>query len=114
MTENKNSSQSLLEQVYVVKEKLDLVSTSSFEDCCDTLSASESAKLQVSLAYTLASLYYVLSKSNGVGSEHGFGILEDIERIKGYVTRLMTKNDSQTPKLKLDRAAKRMISHQLS
>jgi hypothetical protein len=102
------SANNICSELDKIKERLDAVSPAALDECCGLLRPDEAAKLRVSLAYTLASLYHVLVNSSGSNPDAG----SEMQRIKSYVQRL--NKDSEARKLQLDRkAAKRMISHAL-
>jgi hypothetical protein len=107
----------LLLHIKETKAKLELFGDQSMNDCSSELSSHEAAKLRVSLAYTLASLYFIMKNVQGGGSTSDEGITMEINRIKGYVVKLnsVSKESTSSQSAKLDsRASKRMIEHHLS
>lgn len=91
------------------------------------LNNTESAKLQISLAYALASLYYIHNHANNGKNDENLSIVEEIKNIKSYVARLNGKeyiqnveSDGNTigrkrPSNSIDyKAAKRVITYQIS
>lgn len=105
--------QSILQQLATTKTLLDHMESHPLESCIDNLSHSESAKLQVSLAYTLASLYYVLMKATGKDITADRDISSEISRIKQYVVKLNTQANSRKTTLNVP-GTKRTIAHHLS
>ncbi|KAJ1415680.1 hypothetical protein B484DRAFT_454482 [Ochromonadaceae sp. CCMP2298] len=98
-------------QLDKIKERLDSISPAALDECCDMLRPDEAAKLRVSLAYTLLSLYSVGMNTSG-NAEAGSDIGNEMQRVKAAVVRL--NKAAEAPKLQLDKkAAKRMISHAL-
>lgn len=102
---------SISQQLVTTKELLDQTDSRSFEQVLEGLSAEEAAKLQVSLAYTLASLYYVLMKGAGKDTIGNRDISIEINRIKQYVVKLNGTDRKTTVNVA---ATKRTISHHLS
>jgi len=85
--------EALLQQVLATKAKLDVIREESLVACTDALSEREAAKLQVSLAYTLASLYFVLLRASGKDAANESDITQEIDRIKQYVMKLNSTKD---------------------
>lgn len=76
----------------------------------------ENAKLNVGLAYTLASLYYISLRLKGISTkEHP--IQKDINRIKlnaAEINKASSENESSLKKTTVNvEASKRVISHEL-
>ena len=92
--------------------QLEVLQQKNIIETSEELSAGEAAKLHISLAYTLASLYYTLINSSGNNMSEHNNIMDEMERIKQYVAKI-----SKMPAVKpsqIDRkAAKRMIDHHL-
>lgn len=88
------------------------------ETLTSQLSSVEIAKLKTSLAFSIASTYFVLL--NVIGKEPGkHPITDDINRIKAMVNQInKIEKDGVEPaqkKLKVDKdAANRIVSHHLS
>lgn len=78
----------LLKQILLTKAQLNKVKAESLSDCTEKLSDHEAAKLQVSLAYTLASLYFVLLRVSGKDAAHESDVSTELDRIKQYVVKL--------------------------
>lgn len=99
----------------------------SLSDVLGDLTALEGAKLQVAIAFTLASLFYVNANLKGKDlSAHP--IHEELSRIKSFVAQLnqreklmkageaKSEQDSEQPskRLRIDSgAAKRIVKHHL-
>jgi uncharacterized protein (DUF305 family) len=88
---------------------MDQIKKGSVVECTEALSSQEAAKLQVSLAYTLASLYIVLLKASGKDASSDSDISHEMDRIKQYVVKLNSKRPNNTN----IEVAKRMINHHL-
>lgn len=82
----------LLHQIIMTKSQLNKVKEGTLADCTDKLSSHETAKLQVSLAYTLASLYFVLLRVSGKDAAQESDISMELDRIKQYVVKLNRVN----------------------
>eukprot|EP01041_Mallomonas_annulata_P000393 gene393-713_t len=98
-----------------VDSSVDILYDKSFESLHEQLSSLESAKLNVSLAYGLASLYYVLLRSKGAPTtEHP--IRSDLSRIKTYVDRInQIEKGPEKRKIAVNAsAAARMLTHQIN
>jgi exosome complex protein LRP1 len=94
------------------KDHLENLWDTPFAELSESLDRREAAKLNVSLAYTLASLYYIQSKAAGNSAQSTDAVTQELARIKTYVAKLASTTG---PALRVDSgAAKRMISHQLS
>ena len=89
------------------------------DDLTDKLNSVENAKLNVSLAYTLGSLYFTLLRSKGKLTEK-HNIKDELMRIKKHVEKIKAveqdiKSVEVKGKLIIDSsAAKRIVSHELS
>lgn len=88
--------EALLQQVLATRANLDIIQNESLVTCTDALSDREAAKLQVSLAYTLASLYFVVLRASGKDAAKESDITQEIDRIKQYVMKLNTTKDGAT------------------
>jgi exosome complex protein LRP1 len=96
-----------------------LLEDNRYEKCYDQLASIEKAKLDVGVAYGLASLLFITLKSQGMpASDHP--IKDDLNRIKKYVAKIKEMEQQQQPSATDERkvtvnptAAKRVISHQI-
>lgn len=78
----------LVNQILLTKSQLANIKANSLVDCTDKLSNLEAAKLQVSLAYSLASLYFILLRASGKDAAIESDIPMELDRIKQYVVKL--------------------------
>ena len=85
--------EALLQQILVTKTHLNGIKQESLVNCTDALSGQEAAKLQVSLAYTLASLYFIMLRASGKDAAKESEITQEIGRIKQYVIKLNSSKD---------------------
>lgn len=97
---NKGEAITCLEDLHhnlgTVSNNIDKITacSSSVTKIEDKLSSIEAAKLDVSLAFAAASLYYVLLSANGASpAESNHPVLDEISRIKEYVQKLKTVED---------------------
>jgi hypothetical protein len=102
-----------------VERNIEILEKHSIEDLREQLSDVEHAKLNVGLAYCLASLMYVSLRSKGRDiSTHP--VKDDIARIREYVSKLneVGKSHSAPTKARTTSvdaaAAKRVVSHQIA
>lgn len=102
---------SILQHLLATKVLLDQVGDHPIDSCLESLTAAEAAKLQVSLAYTLASIFYVLIKVSGSDTVADRDISSEINRIKQYVLKLNNTERKTTVNVQ---ATKRTIAHHLS
>lgn len=84
---------SLIQQILTIKTHLSRIQNESLVSCTNALSSQEAAKLQVSLAYALASLYFVLLRASGKDPTTESDIPVEIDRIKQYVIKLNGAKD---------------------
>ena len=89
-----NHMRILSEQITGIKQQFSALSQRRLESADLLLLPEESAKLHVSLAFTLSSLYYILLNSKGGGSHP---IKTEISRIRQYVARMNQKNNLTQP-----------------
>jgi exosome complex protein LRP1 len=96
-----------------------LLEDNCYERCYDQLASIEKAKLDVGIAYGLASLLYITLKSQGMPAT-SHPIKDDLNRIKKYVEKIKEVEQQEPPAAKDERkvtvnptAAKRVISHQI-
>jgi len=67
----------------------------SYDDCAAALSPLEEAKLSVSLAYSVASLYFTLQNAKGEDtSQHP--IQTELNGIRGYVKQIQELSKAET------------------
>lgn len=106
----------LCAQLSLVKDKIDILASVHFDDAIDNMSQDEAAKFHIALAYTLASLFYMLERCSGSSSVFVGRISDEIGRIKQYVEKLSAHTgESSRKRSRVDSsAAARMIAHQLS
>jgi nitrate reductase NapAB chaperone NapD len=102
-----------------VERNIEILEKHSIEDLREQLSDVEHAKLNVGLAYCLASLMYVSLRSKGRDiSAHP--VKDDIARIREYVSKLNEVGKSHSAQTKARTtyvdaaAAKRVVSHQIA
>lgn len=103
-----------------IEEAFEQISSSDFDDLNAHLSCIESAKLNISMAFGIASVYYALTRTQGscndTGKRSEHPIQLELTRIKEYVARIqkIEKDLEQKQALTLDKgAATRMIMHSL-
>lgn len=99
-----------------------LLEDNCYESCYDQLTSIEKAKLDVGVAYSLASLLYMTLKSQGVPAT-SHPIKDDLNRIKKYVEKIKEMEQQSTAgsadatserKVVVNStAAKRVVSHQI-
>mmetsp|Transcript_69351 Transcript_69351/g.136094 ORF Transcript_69351/g.136094 Transcript_69351/m.136094 type:complete len:109 (+) Transcript_69351:52-378(+) len=105
----------IVEKLDEVKHQIDPLTKTPYDETMNKLDRNEAAKLNVSIAYTLASLYYISIKTSGDMEDKSGNISEELSRIKSYVAKVNSQADNSAKKSRLDSgAAKRMINHQLS
>ena len=103
--------QASLNEVAMNVSKLD---TFQYDKIIDRLKPLESAKLKVALAYSLASLQFIMLQHRGEDIRM-HPVQEDITRIKGYVQEVNTLEKLPTKRLAVDEAAaSRIIQFQLN
>mmetsp|Transcript_19898 Transcript_19898/g.28604 ORF Transcript_19898/g.28604 Transcript_19898/m.28604 type:complete len:129 (+) Transcript_19898:67-453(+) len=99
-----------------ITEHVDKLHDQDFETVQQQLSPLEHAKLNVGVAYSLASLLYISLKAKGVAaSDHP--VKEDLSRIKKYVEKIKSieQIDKDGRKVAVDSgAARRIVSHQIA
>lgn len=85
----------------------------SYAEVCSQLKAIEAVKLDVSMAFSIASLYYVSLCVKGVNTQN-HPIKDELNRIKGYVEKISKLEESRKRKLELDvPAASRAIQFEI-
>lgn len=99
-------------QLGVVKEHVDLLVNRPLTAFTDTLDGSEAAKFNIAVAYTLASLCYILKRASGDTLLSMKDISEELSRIKEYVAK-MNSNNNKRCRIDTD-AVSRFIVHQLA
>ncbi|KAF2071225.1 hypothetical protein CYY_007459 [Polysphondylium violaceum] len=88
----------------------------SLKEHQEKLTPVESAKLNITVAYALNSLFFMYLQTQGV-SPHDHQVKNELERIKPYILKLksMTNKTEEKPKMQIDSdAAKRMIDNTLA
>eukprot|EP01125_Pyxidicula_operculata_P021263 TRINITY_DN811_c0_g1_i1.p1 TRINITY_DN811_c0_g1~~TRINITY_DN811_c0_g1_i1.p1 ORF type:complete len:189 (+),score=43.94 TRINITY_DN811_c0_g1_i1:693-1259(+) len=72
----------------------------------------EGAKLNIAMAYTLCSLFYMYLKTQGI-SPADHPVMEELQRVKSYIQKIKSiSGEKQGPKMRVDvPAATRMIVH---
>jgi len=89
----------------------------SLKEHQEKLSPVESAKLNITVAYALNSLFFMYLQTQGV-SPHEHQVKTELERIKPYILKLKNMSNNKTeekPKMQIDsEAAKRMIDNTLA
>jgi hypothetical protein len=105
---------SVATQVALLKEQLTVLTSNPLEETTAQLTQHEAAKLHVAIAYTLASLYYILKRSSGDSASSMARVNDEISRIKSYVAKLNAIETNKKRSRIDSEAATRMISHQLS
>ena len=130
-----NNSGSAVKSINLITEEIDKVKFANIEllrrkgldAILSELNHSERAKFQISLAYTLSSLYYINNNASNGRIEENLLIVEEIKNIKSFVARLNGKESSssnnsiEVGSKRINRsieidipAAKRIITHQIS
>ena len=123
-------AEEVVRDVEVVRAKLDEVKSltgayfnghDSLDSVTEGMEAVTAGKLNVALAFGLASLYFVMLNASGKsnrGTEAGHPIMSEIGRIKQYVQRVnaleakMRGEAPAAPVLRVDKeAASRIVSH---
>ena len=103
------------EKLCEIDAQIECFEETSYDTVANSVDNLEAAKLDVTLAYGLASLYYILLNSKGKNStDHP--VKEELGRIKKYVDRIKAIENPQSNKRKLvvdQAAAARMIQHEL-
>ena len=96
-----------------------LTSKGNIQECNEKLSSIESAKLGVSTAYTLATLYFMYLKLHGIPTTNdNHPIHSELNRIKTYVEKVnkadITKRNKRNTVSIDSKAAKRIINFELN
>lgn len=115
VTELKESLANVKSQVAVV-DKLN-----SLTDMDATLGLKSSAELNISLAFAISSMYFMMMKTKGISTAN-HPIKEDLARIKQYVGKIRkldtdSNGDSAAKKRKItvdSEAAKPVVQHELA
>lgn len=110
----------ILLNLYSIDSKIDIIKEKSHEEAKKHLSNLEFSKFNVSLAYSLMSLFYITQNSTGKNlSNHQ--VISEIEDIKSYVSRInrIEKNTIKTEDVKRPlsinvEASKRIIKRKIS
>mmetsp|Transcript_19933 Transcript_19933/g.20046 ORF Transcript_19933/g.20046 Transcript_19933/m.20046 type:complete len:134 (+) Transcript_19933:103-504(+) len=109
-----DSIKTLKDSLDDVGSSVDILLNKNYESVEEQLSNLESTKLNVALAYSIASLYYSMLKSKG-SSIANHPIKSDLSRIKSYVDRINTieKGVQQRKATVNVSAAGRLLKHEL-
>lgn len=112
----KESIENVFKDLKAVRMHLQCINDKNINETVYELNEEEAAKLQVSLAYTLTSLYYIYIHSCGKSAGNNNDIVDEINRVKSYVAKLNSLGD-QTKKRKIginQAAATRIVKHHTS
>ncbi|KAI9004410.1 hypothetical protein DFJ74DRAFT_713148 [Hyaloraphidium curvatum] len=93
-----------------IEQHLESLLESDLADHLADLQPLESAKLTSTLAFSIATLFYVYLKTNGLNpKEHQ--VKGELDRIKSYFIKVATAEGSHKPTMKIDKdAAKRFLT----
>ncbi|KAI8055809.1 hypothetical protein BDF22DRAFT_672318 [Syncephalis plumigaleata] len=96
-----------------IQQQLAALLQTPYNEVSGRLQASDRAKFQVMLAYTLNSLFWVYLKMQGDAPEK-HSVKRELDRIRSYIVKIQETENPPKPTMTIDKeAAARFIKHNL-